>query len=198
MTKHQIQSIGQFLSTYQTDLNYILQFQKYRQRTITHADYLLDIPGSFYSFLKEFKVIRNISNGNAGEVLRVTDHFVRSKGHYNVDKLAEKLKSKNLTHGKIATSLASKISFLANPWEIIPMDSQAKKALGQKISNTYKEFQPLLNKYIGSKKGEIDETVKFINPLALIIEKEFKKELKDLDIIRKNRITDKLLWVKGL
>jgi hypothetical protein len=41
-------------------LNYIKQFQDFKSKKITLEKYIEKVPGSFYSFLIEFRVIRNL------------------------------------------------------------------------------------------------------------------------------------------
>ena len=53
MTQKQIQAIGNFLTYYRTDLNYIKQFQDFKTGKISAENYIKKDSGSFYSFLIE-------------------------------------------------------------------------------------------------------------------------------------------------
>ena len=56
-------------------------------------------------------------------MLNLTKHWVESTDANDVDVLANELNRLGLTHDKkIMTSLASKILFLNNPYEIFPLD----------------------------------------------------------------------------
>ncbi len=103
------------------------------------------------------------------------------------------MNEQGITHGKIMTSLASKILFLNDPWTIFPFDSLAKKSLNQR-TNKYADYLPRIEKYKIENEDFTKATFKNLNLYLKTIEKEFKGELKDMDTIRKNRFTDKLLW----
>lgn len=63
MTSNQIQSIGNFLTYYKTDLNYIKKFQEFKRNPNLASEYIKKDIGTFYSFLIEFRVVRNFTNG---------------------------------------------------------------------------------------------------------------------------------------
>jgi hypothetical protein len=96
----------------------------------------------------------------------------------------------------VLTSLASKILFLNDPWIIHPMDRLVRNSLKQK-TNSYSDYELLLKQYKSNKVQEIDDCLKIVVPLAIIIEKDFNKVLKDLPIIRYNRLVDKMLWTQA-
>ena len=93
------------------------------------------------------------------------------------------------------SSMASKILFLNNPWEIIPMDSLARKTLKQNPNN-YTIYQTNLEEFKNINKEIIKESIEYTRPLANIIHTEFT-ELDNLDKIFENRMIDKLLWTSG-
>jgi hypothetical protein len=43
----------------------------------------------------------------------------------------------------------------------------------------------------------IDETLLYLKPYLIEIEQDFKNQLFKIEIIRMNRLIDKLLWSKG-
>lgn len=196
MTTQQIQTVGNYLSTYNTDLNYVKMFQDFKANKISAADYVTKDIGTFYSFLIEFRVARNFSQGAVDKLLTETLNWVNSSNADNVDLFADKLASTNLTRGKTMTSLASKILFLNNPWKIIPMDTLARKALKQK-DNKYSTYDKNLNVYRQTNKPIIDSFIQYTKPLTTIIDNEYKGKLQDIHIISENRIVDKLLWTSG-
>jgi hypothetical protein len=195
MTSTQIQSIGNFLAYYKTDLNYIKRFQHFKNNPIVASEYIKKDIGSFYSFLIEFRVARNFTSGSADKLLDETLSWINSKDVNNVDLFAEKLSRSNLTRGNVTTSMASKILFLNNPWEIIPMDSLARKTLRQK-ENKYSIYNDKLTEFRKINESTFENCLEYIKPLTSLIHNDFN-DLNKLDVICKNRIVDKLLWTMG-
>ena len=195
MTQKQIQAIGNFLTYYRNDLNYIKQFQDFKNGKISAENYIKKDSGSFYSFLIEFRVVRNFPKGTVNELLNETFLWIQNEDFDNVDLFAKNLSSKGLTRGKLMASMASKILFLNNPWKIIPMDSLARKTLKQK-ENQYSIYSKNLEKFKAENESIFVSSLKYINPLTEIIHTEFN-DLNDLDLICKNRVIDKLLWTTG-
>jgi hypothetical protein len=191
--KEQILAIGDFLTYYYEDLNFIKMFQDFKENRISLTDYVKKDKGTFYSFLIEFKVTRNFAKGMADRLLIETLEFVNSSDADNVDLFAEKLSETDLTRGNTTTSLASKILFLNNPWNIIPMDTLTRKALKQN-ENKYSVYKLNLDKYRQTNKTIIEECILYVKPLTAIIENKFIDKLKGFNIICENRIIDKLLW----
>lgn len=198
MTTTDIQAIGNFLATYESDLIYIQNFQRHRHKKISITDFTTKKVGMFYKFLIEFKVTRNFVQGKSDEILKLTNFWLDKRNDTDIDGFATLLKSKGLTRNGTMTSLASKVLFLNNPWKVIPMDSQAKKTLNHKDDNLYKSFVPKLNEYRNKKSELIKSTLTVLNPCLTTIEKQFKNELDDIETIRENRFIDKLLWTAGL
>ena len=93
------------------------------------------------------------------------------------------------------TSMASKILFLNNPWEIIPMDSLARKTLKQK-ENKYSIYSENLLEFRKINDVAFEKSLEYMKPLISIIHNDFD-DLNKLDVICKNRVVDKLLWTMG-
>ena len=195
MTSTQIQSIGNFLAYYKTDLGYIKRFQNFKINPNLASEYIKKDIGSFYSFLIEFRVVRNFTSGSVDKLLDETLLWINSKEANNVDLFAEKLSQSNLTRGKVTTSMASKILFLNNPWEIIPMDRLARKTLKQK-ENKYSIYNDNLLEFRRNNDPAFENCLEFIKPLTTLIHNDFN-DLSKLEVICKNRIVDKLLWTMG-
>jgi hypothetical protein len=194
MTNKQIQALGNFLNYYQTDLNYIKQFQDFKSNKIKPEKYIEKVPGSFYSFLIEFRVIRNLPKLTVGVLLIETLNWINSANADDVDLFANRLAEKGITKG-VMTSMASKILFLNNPWKILPMDSLARKTLNQK-QNIYSIYNNNIKIFIKENESTVDSILNYTESLTTIIHKEFLG-LNDLDTICKNRIIDKILWTLG-
>lgn len=193
MKKEHIQAIGNFLMYYYEDLNYIKLFQDFKENRISLKDYGIKNKGTFYSFLIEFKIIRNFEKGATEQLLLETRKYIESSIEDNVDLFAEELAKTSLTRGNKAISAASKILFLNNPWDIIPMDKLTRKALKQN-DNKYSIYKANLDHYRKANKGVIEECLFYVNPWATTLENEFVDRINDLNIIRENRMIDKLLW----
>ncbi len=194
MTITQIQAIGTFLTYYRTDLNYINQFQRFKAGKISPEEYIKKNIGSFYSFLIEFKVVRNFPSGTVNKLLEETSLWIKSNDANNVDLFAAKL-AETVTNNKVMTSMASKILFLNNPWEILPMDSLARKTLKQK-ENRYSIYKNNLHHFMNDNESIFEQSLHYTDYIVDIIHKEFN-ELEDLKLICKNRVIDKLLWTMG-
>jgi hypothetical protein len=195
MTTKQIQAIGNFLTYYQTDLNYIRKFQDFKNGKITAENYIKKDVGSFYSFLIEFRVVRNFPSGTVDKLLAETSIWIKTENSDDVDLFAEKLANSGLTRGNVMASMASKILFLNNPWKIIPMDSLARKTLNQK-QNKYAIYNQNLIAFRKQNETIFESSINYTNPLTNIIHDEFE-DLENLNLICKNRIVDKLLWTNG-
>jgi hypothetical protein len=193
MKKEQIQAIGFYLAYYRADLNYIKMFQDFKKNKISKTDYIKKDNATFYSFLIEYKVIRNLSQGSTDKLLLETLKWVNCNNADDVDLFAERLSKTTLTRGNTTTSLASKILFLNNPWTILPMDTLTRKVFNQN-ENKYSIYKTNLYKYRQANKTIINDCKNYTQALTTEINKEFKGIIKDLNIISENRIIDKLLW----
>ncbi len=190
-TKH-IQAIGNFLSYYETDLAYIKSFQDFKNK----KGNVNNQSGSFYSFLVEFRVIRNFVKGKVDDLLIQTYDWITSDYPDDVDKFAQKLSSTKLTRGNVMGSMASKILFLNNPWEIIPMDRLARQTLKVR-QNEYFIYKEKLQDFKEANRILLQDCLGKIEPFATFIENKFNNDLQDLEIIRANRMIDKILWTLG-
>lgn len=196
LTRETIQATGNFLSTYYTDLRYIRNFHRFKNGSLSAEEYLNGGTGSFYSFMVEFRVIRNITKGSSDELLREAVKWSKRKNADDVDLFAEHLRKTGITRGQTMTSMASKILLLNNPWRIMPMDSLARRTLNQSESR-YAVYADNMETYRRMNKTTLDSVMDTTDSLAAVLEREFKAEMKDLKSIRRNRITDKLLWTLG-
>ncbi|MFS4469813.1 hypothetical protein [Chryseobacterium sp. T20] len=195
MNIEHFEAIGHFLAYYRSDLFYINEFKKYQTGYISDKDYISRNQGSFYTFLVEFRVVRNFAAGQVQSLLEETTRFIELNSLPNVDEFALKLSQTDLTRKKIVTSMASKILFLNNPCSIIPMDSRGRRTLGQKV-NIYNIYNQNVYEYITKNENNIREILDYVKPITNIIHQEFPL-LKNIDLIAKNRIIDKLLWTSG-
>lgn len=195
---HCIKSLGNFLSEYESDLYYIEQFQKFKNNQISIDDYLKKEKGMFTTFIIEYRVARNIPVNKRKELLFFLKEELKNF-NINVDSLAQKMKDKDLTYGK-SVSLCSKILFLNNPLQIIPIDTLARKSLKIK-NNNYSEFRKELKNFIDTNDSKINQYLNSIKKYTLKIENQYRKEdetiFQSIEIIRKNRFIDKLLWTQN-
>lgn len=191
---HFIKSLGYFLAEYESDLFYISQFKKFREGKINKEEYLKKEKGTLQKFIIDFKVARNIQKEEVDAFLINLIQFLKTENCNDVDFLAKLIKGKNITHGKIMTSLCSKVLFLNNPYEIIPIDTLARKTLNCK-KNNYSEFKMKLNVFSDKHNTKIDFYLNSIEKHILEIEKKY--DLEKIEIIRKNRYIDKLLWTQS-
>lgn len=190
------QALDSFLTYYRLDLDFINNFQLFKNGSIDSNDYIINLPGTFKAFLNEFKIARCLEKTKTSQLLILTSRWISGQNPDNVDSFAKYLAVNNLTHGKIMTSLASKILFLNNPWHITPLDSRVKKALGLQ-HNIYSEYLPLFHDFITQNQAEIKYYLDIARPQLEITEQSLKTKLGDLEQIRKNRFVDKILWIKG-
>jgi hypothetical protein len=196
MTAADIQATGILLETYHSDLVYIRNFQRYKQGQFSADKFVEKSAGTFYQFLIEFRVTRNFQAGKSDSILHLTTEWINGSTPNDVDGFAHLLNKKKLTHDKIMTSLGSKILFLNSPWTILPMDSLARKALGQN-DNLYSTYLTNLDIFKKSNSNTIKNNIEIIEPFLTKIESEFNKEIEDIKTIRQNRFVDKLLWTLG-
>ena len=196
MTIEQIQALGNLLQYYYSDLIYIRDFHRYKNGRISTSEYLEKSTGTFKSFINEFRVARNVDKTKTAILLQLTIDWVTQKDSKDVDGFAAFLKAKGITHGKVMTSLASKILFLNDPWTILPSDNYTKRAVGLR-NNTYSQYIPMTNEFKKINKLEIDECLTSVDEHLNIIETEFKNEITKIKTIRYNRFIDKLLWIRG-
>jgi len=190
-----IKALGNLLQYYHSDLKYILSFQRCKQNAISRSKYLLKSPGSFQSFLDEFRIARNVQKGRVPELLDLTMEWVSTNQADDVDLFADKLREKEITQeNKTMTSLASKVLFLNNPWIILPCDTLNRRAVEVK-TNRYSDFYRAI--ILERETLPIDDYLKPVQEYLCAIEDAFKGKIDDISRIRRNRFLDKLLWVQG-
>ena len=191
-----IEALGNLLATYHSDLYYIAEFQNHKFNSIGDPDYTDKKPGSFKSFLNEFRVARNIKKDETKTLLNSTRFWIQNNDSVMVDDFAAFLTTQNMTHGKVMTSLASKILFLNDPWRILPMDGLTRNALSVQ-DNNYKLFKEQLEIFRSRNVEKINESLISVEQHLSIIENDFSGILDKIEMIRENRFVDKLLWTKG-
>ena len=196
MTNEQIQAIGNLLEYYYSDLTYIRNFHRYKTGILEATDYLQKTNGTFKSFINEYRVARNVDKSKTDVLLHLTMEWISNDDSDNVDEFAENLKANSITHGKVMTSLASKILFLNNPWKILPLDNLVRNAVGL-TENNYSKYQVLTEDYRQKNNSEIELCLKTVDQHLSIIEAEFENEITNIKTIRQNRYLDKLLWTIG-
>ncbi len=196
MTTNQIKALGNLLQYYHSDLTYIRDFQRYKNGKLASTEYLKISNGSFKSFINEFRVARNIDKTKTQTLLRLTTDWITRKSSNDIDRFAALLKTKGITHGKVMTSLASKILFLNDPWTILPSDNYTKRAVRLR-NNTYSQYLPMVDGFKKKNKLEIDKCLSSVDEHLSIIEAGFKNEISKIKTIRYNRYVDKLLWIIG-
>ncbi len=199
MTRSTIVALGHFLATYESDLTYIQNFQLHRQGNLTSREFASNTQGMFYDILVKYKVIRNFNKGETDKLLKHTNVWLDLEDHNkkDVDGFAQYLKCKKLTRDGTMTSLASKILFLNDPYEILPLDRQAKKSVGQRGDNLYATYSEKIIDNRIKNATLIKKICGTLKPYINIIEKPFLEDFPNILTIRQNRILDKLLWANG-
>lgn len=196
MTTEQVQALGNLLQFYHSDLTYIRDFQRYKHGKLDTGYYLSESNGTFKSFINEYRVARNVEKSKTDLLLQLTMQWVKKKNSNYVDDFAKLLKEKGITHGKVMTSLSSKILFLNDPWTILPLDNLAKQAVGLK-TNIYSQYLPRVEEFKQKNKREIESCLNSVSKHLKIIENDFNGEIENIEMIRYNRFVDKLLWTIG-
>jgi hypothetical protein len=197
LTPEYIRGIGNFLATYHSDLTYIERFQCYKRDSTQQAEYILKGKGTFKQFLNDFRIARNIPDGKTGKLLALTLEWIKTGANASeVDDFAEFLRKRKMSHfDKTPYSLASKILFLNDPVNIVPNDILARNAVGCK-DRQYSKYKECFDSFLINHSSEFKSVLKEVEPLAMIIEKDFKK-LTPIKTIRFNRFVDKMLWTIG-
>ncbi len=196
MTNEQILSVGYMLSTYESDLNYFAKFISFSKKEISLNDYAQKAKGTFKNFIDEYRVARNTKKDLTSKLLTCALEWHEQGRTNDVDDFARMIQGMDLTHGKMATSLSSKIMYLMNPWEVMPLDIRAKEALKHR-TNIYKDYFAKIERFRMEHENEIRQTLASISEMLDIIERPFVGTVNNLERIRENRFVDKWLWVKG-
>jgi len=191
MTKQQIKAIGFFLATYESNLKYISNFQLFKKKKNLPV-YAVKGDHNFPDFLSAFRVARNVKKGGSKKLLKITNVWINNKANSKkVDEFAKEIKRRKLSHGKIMTSLASKILFLNDPWHVLPIDTQVRASVGQ-IDNKYERYPSIAFNTLKNK--EFIKCLKFVSRFATKIEKGYKTDIKNIEKVRRNRLLDIFLW----
>ena len=191
-----IEALGNLLATYRSDLFYIKRFKDFKNGRVSEADYLTREDGSFRRFINDFRVARNISKDHVDKFLDELQNWIKGNQSNDVDQLATKIKGLGYTHGKVMTSLCSKVLFLNNPYEIIPIDQLAKRAIGYR-GNKYLEFRKELDSFRDNHTKEINSYLDSVSNHIDQIEKDFIGDISNIEVIRHNRYLDKIMWTTG-
>ena len=195
MTTTQIIAVGNFLSSYESDLLYIKNVSKLSLDNCDFKFHTSTNKGSFKSFVISYGVAWNIEREHTKQLLEKVLVYLALPTKPKVDELVIKLIED--THQEFAVSLASKILFLFKPEDFVPMDSLNKKAMKYK-GRIYSEFKKEFDTFYLNEKNKdlLSEIIESTLPLAEIIEK--RSDLKiDFELVRTNRLKDKLLWAIG-
>jgi len=191
-----IESLGHLLAYYKSDLEYIAQFNLFRNNQIDAEDYLTAKNSGFQKFINEFKIARNIKKKRVKDLMVFIKDSKLLEDTGAVDAFAEEIKNNKLTHkGKVMTVLASKIFFLNQPDKIIPMDSLNKKPFGLK-GNKYSDFKIKINGFISENSKILSVYLDNVRDYLITIENSVNIKM-DFEKYRINRFTDKYLWAKG-
>jgi hypothetical protein len=190
-----IEAIGNLLTYYRFDLKYIRSFQICKRY---QGDYLTNFRDTMLSrFLADYKVARNLKKGQTERLLKTLIVHVETDRADNVDYLAKKLRKLGITQAdKKMVSLASKILFLNNPWEILPCDTLVRRAIGYS-GNSYSGYLEAVHKSKERILKLYDALPSSILSYLQLIEEEVASDIVRLERIRKNRFIDKILWTLG-
>jgi len=182
---HKIKALGNLLRYYHSDLTYILNFQRFKQKIISESEYLRKTDASFQSFLNEFRVARNVHKEKVVDLLHATVMWVHEAQADDVDLFADELREKGITQEKkTMTSLASKLLFLNNPWTIFPCDTRNRRAIGVETSR-YSDFRRAISYNIEGDLSGISYVLEPVLTFICAIENEFRAEIPDLGMIRR-------------
>lgn len=194
MKSDQITAIGFLLSSYESDLNYFANFSHFLKGAISFEDYCLKSQGTFKNFIDEYGVARSTKGDLTSDLLNCALEWYHKGETKDVDRFAQSIKK--LTHDKVATSLASKIMYLMNPVEVLPLDSRVRAALNLR-TNVYADYLAEVERFKENYKSEIFQALESVMGMLFIIEGQFAGKILGLERIRENRFVDKWLWVRG-
>jgi len=209
LDKTHIEAIGHFLAYYRNDLRYFKSFKsEYIDGKKTKLIYPYDTNKSdapyLWNFLNDFRVLRNLGIKNGQR-----DTFIKAFNDYNFSNVESKdvddFRKTDMARGPNSKgienhiSLSSKLMMLANPWEIIPFDSRAQRAVGYKSTGnkSYKDYFNKVKKFREKHEEDLFKMHNVVEQYAKVIEADFKGDLPKIGGIRKNRLLDKLMWVSG-
>lgn len=197
-------AMGHFMAHYNNELDHIRSFQsKYLTSKKQELKYPYDENKNddpkFWEFLYQFRIIRTLGIKN-----KQRNDFIKVFNSWDFNQCSPSDINRFCENGRLIKnhiSLVSKIMMLANPWTIIPYDNQAKKAVGYKAPNNsikYEDYWSRVNQFKNDNKDLLESMHKSVVPYAKIIEKDYDKDLKNIHVIRKKRLLDKVLWTYGV
>jgi hypothetical protein len=196
MNAEQVMATGFLLSTYESDLDYFATFIRFSKKEISLHDYAHKAKGTFKNFINEYRVARNTKKDLTSKLLAYSLDWYEQGRTKDVDDFALMIQGMDLTHGKLATSLSSKIMYLMNPWEVMPLDIRAKRALKHR-TNIYKDYFGEIERFRLEHEKDIRQNLATISEMLDIIERPYVGTVNNLKRIRENRFVDKWLWVRG-
>lgn len=191
-----IKALGHLLASIETELAFMSAFQDFKAAKRTFDQYLDQGPDSFSVCLNYFRVSRNVGINHKAALLHLTHDWVSSPNSNDVDAFANRLKLEGITHNKIMTSLASKVLLLNNPWVILPIDTQARNAIGGCLNN-YSLFSQKIESFRTENNMQIKTWLQSVDAHLRSLSNPFKSKLGKLELICENRYVDKLLWTSG-
>jgi len=190
-----IETVGNLFLNYRSDLEYIRSFQNCKLHRGDHLKHFRDtvLP----RFLVEYRIVRGLKKGKQKAFLKTVMAHVKTAHASDVDCLAKKLRESGITqNNKTMISLASKILFLNNPWEILPYDRLVRIAIGYS-GHTYSGYFEAVQKSRGLILKRYHALPNSIRAYLRLIEGEIAPDIPCLDRIRKARFIDKVLWTLG-
>jgi hypothetical protein len=195
-----IKIIGNFLYNYESDLKFILEFQKWKSSNYLDENYLGEEKlFGLVSFLKEYKVLRWIKKDQQPEFINLIKMYFIEKSDFNVDELnAFVVKNYSINTNCNFISLCSKIGMLYNPVKYFPLDRYSKNAIEYK-DNNYINFNAKIKDFVQNSeiKEFLDEIIIYTLPILTEFESKLVIENFNIESVRENRILDKILWNLG-
>lgn len=199
-TNNDIKAMGYFLAHYGDELSHIKSFQaNYLSTKRISLSVNKKNDPKFWKCLTQFRVARTlgIKNGQRNDFIQVFNNWdFRNCSPEDVDGFCAE--GKMIKNHK---SLASKMMMLANPWQIIPYDTQASETVNYNAPNrntNYVDYLKLVTDFERKNEKLIDSLLSEVGSYATIIEHSYKCNLKDIQVIRRKRLLDKVLWTYGI
>ncbi|HMG67328.1 MAG TPA: hypothetical protein VK588_06565 [Chitinophagaceae bacterium] len=183
------------LNSYYNDLKFIEIFQECKYKKISEKEYFDSTEFSFKRFLKDWGIIKNISREQQIHLQKLIFKWVRKDKENNVDLLVQNLIEQGVTNNRLL-SLCSKFLFLNKPDKVFPYDSHVRKAIGYN-GKIYSDYYMKINTARQDLLSQFGSEIIFVEKKLKRIESFFSFKSLNVIEIRKNRIIDKLLWIKG-
>lgn len=192
---------------YADELECIVEFHRYRYKTDCNTS-TTHLEGCIQRFFHEWYWA---NKPHIPEILQAALQWISQKDPHDVCGLAKKLaETKKLdknTSSNIEIAIASLILFFNDPEVITPYTLYVRLALGideKKCSPCcYPTYLKCFNTFKEKCCAQIKACLKSLLPYLQAAEVQFMKNIHDLNIvmdicaIRKNRMADKILWVRG-